>query len=287
MIVTQSLQQTQRLIGDHVVVDGGGALVDDGGASKLRVLVACEYSAIVRDAFRARGFDAWSCDLLPTDGDPRWHIQGDILDHLNDGWDLMIAHPTCTFATNSGVCHLHKDASRWPRLFESMAFMRKLLEAPIPHIALENPIMHKYARQLLGGRKPDQYVQPWMFGHTEQKATGLMLKGLPKLVPTDDVKAQMMALPDNERQRLHYLPPGPDRWKERSRTFTGIAAAMAEQWGNFLNSARNSGSDSAEPIPAQDLSGQRITVAAATQISGDAPYGSPCIIIFHSTEIAQ
>jgi len=201
----------------------------------IRVLVACEYSATVRDAFRARGFDAWSCDLLPTEGDPRWHIQGDALEvAYGQHWDLMVCHPTCTYATNSGVCHLHKDAGRWPKLFESMAFMQALLDAPIRHIALENPIMHKYARQLLGGRKHDQIVQPWMFGHPEQKATGLMLKNLPKLKPTNNVREQMMALPDKDRQRLHYLSPGPDRWKERSRTFRGIADAMAKQFGSYL-----------------------------------------------------
>jgi hypothetical protein len=207
-----------------------------------RVLVACEYSGKVRDAFRKRGFDAWSCDLLPTDADPQWHIQGDVRDAIkNHHWDLMIAHPTCTYATNSGVCHLHKDASRWPKLFESMAFMRELLNAPIKHIAMENPIMHKYARALLDGRRATQIVQPWMFGHTEQKATGLWLKNLPKLIPTNNVKAEMMLLPDNERQRLHYLPPSADRWKIRSTTYQGIADAMANQWGGFLNMERAAG----------------------------------------------
>jgi len=202
--------------------------------SKLRVLVGCEYSARVRDAFRQRGFDAWSCDFEPCERDPQWHIQGDLLEILSDGWGLAIFHPTCTYATNSGVCHLHKDPTRWPKLFDSMAFMRTLLDAPIPHIAMENPIMHKYARALLGGRRPDQIVQPWMFGHKEQKATGLWLKNLPKLQPTENVKEAMMLLPDNERQRLHYLPPGPNRWKERSRTFQGIAQAMAGQWGDYI-----------------------------------------------------
>jgi len=204
----------------------------------IRAIVGCEYSGRVRDALRARGIDAWSCDFEPCEADPTYHIQGDLLDILDDGWDLGIFHPTCTYETNSGVCHLHTDASRWPKLFDSMAFMRTLLDADIPHIAMENPIMHKYARALLGGRRPDQIVQPWMFGHTEQKATGLWLKNLPKLKPTSNVKEEMMKLPDNERQRLHYLPPSPTRWKERSRTYQGIADAMADQWGDFLSMER-------------------------------------------------
>jgi hypothetical protein len=198
----------------------------------VKVLVACEYSATVRDAFRARGHDAWSCDLLPTDGDPQWHIQGDalVLAHGHD-WDLMIAHPPCTYLTNSGVAWLHKDPSRWEKLDEAAGFFRKLLDAPVPRIAVKNPIMHKYAKERIGGVKQTQLVQPWMFGHMEQKATCLWLKGLPPLVPTDNVKAAMDALPDNQRQRLHYLPPSADRWKLRSTTFKGIAEAMAEQWG--------------------------------------------------------
>lgn len=209
-------------------------VIADAPAPK-KVLVACEYSATVRDAFRAVGFDAWSCDLLECEGSPEWHIQGDVLNVIESSqWDLMICHPPCTYATNSGVCHLHKDPKRWIKLFESQSFMAQLLSAPIHHIALENPIMHKYARQLLNGRKFDQIIQPWMFGHTEQKATGLMLKNLPKLVPTEDVKDRMEKLPVSQRQRLHYLSPGPERWKERSRTFKGIAAAMAEQWGNYI-----------------------------------------------------
>jgi hypothetical protein len=200
-------------------------------SKKLRVLVACEYSATVRDAFRARGHDAWSCDLLPTDGDPEWHFIGDVFEVIDGGWDLMIAHPPCTYLTNSGVTWLHKDPTRWDRLDEAATFFRILLNAPIPHIAVENPIMHKYAKERIGGVKQTQVVQPWMFGHPEQKATCLWLKNLPPLVPTNNVKAEMDALPDNQRQRLHYLPPSADRWKLRSTTFQGIADAMAEQWG--------------------------------------------------------
>ena len=198
-----------------------------------RVLVACEYSATVRDAFRAAGHDAWSCDLLPTDGDPKWHHKGDIRDILHDGWDLLIGHPPCTYLTNSGVTWLHKDQSRWSRLDEGAAFFKMLLDAPVDRIAIENPIMHKYAKERIGGVKQTQLIQPWMFGHMEQKATCLWLKKLPPLVPTNNVKEAMLALPDNQRQRLHYLPPSADRWKERSRTYQGIADAMASQWGEL------------------------------------------------------
>jgi len=196
----------------------------------MRVLVACEYSGTVRDAFAARGHDAWSCDILPTDT-PGKHIQGDVLDILDDGWDLMIAHPPCTYLSNSGVSWLHKDASRWPKLDSGAAFFKKLLNADILKIAVENPIMHKYAKERIGGVRQSQVIQPWMFGHTEQKATCLWLKGLPLLEETNNVRATMMQLPDNERQRLHYLSPSPDRWKLRSTTYSGIAQAMAAQWG--------------------------------------------------------
>ena len=196
----------------------------------MKVLVACEYSGTVRDAFRRLGHDAWSCDLLPTDADPTYHYQGDVLEILENGWDLMIAHPECTYLTNSGVRWLYKDINRWFKLFEGAEFFKKMLNANIPKIAVENPIQHKYAKALIGFRHT-QIIQPWMFGHMEQKATCLWLKNLPVLKPTNVVKEEMLKLPDNERQRLHYLPPGPDRWKIRSKTYTGIAQAMAEQWG--------------------------------------------------------
>jgi len=196
----------------------------------MRVLIACEYSGVVREAFAAKGHYAMSCDLEPTDilGN---HYQGSVLDIINDGWDLMIAHPPCTYLTNAGVCHLHKDNSRWEKLDDGAAFFKLLLDAHIPKIAVENPIMHKYAKERIGNIKQSQVIQPWMFGHMEQKATCLWLKGLPLLQETNNVKAQMLELPDNQRQRLHYLPPSPTRWKERSKTFQGIADAMAEQWG--------------------------------------------------------
>lgn len=196
----------------------------------MKVLVACEYSGIVRDAFIAKGHDAMSCDLLPTDI-PGLHYQGDVFDIINEGWDLMIAHPPCTYLTNAGVCHLHKDEARWKLLDEGAAFFKRLLDAPIAKKAIENPIMHKYAKERIGGIKQSQVIQPYMFGHMEQKATCLWLTGLPLLKSTNNVKEAMMRLPKNERERLHYLPPSRDRWKIRSKTFQGIAEAMAEQWG--------------------------------------------------------
>mgnify|MGYP001076157201 CR=1 FL=1 len=199
----------------------------------MRVLVACEFSGRVREAFRKLGHDAWSCDLLPSEDDSPYHIQGDVLKVLNDGWDLMIAHPPCTYLTNAGVTWLHRQPGRWEKMREGAKFFKLLLEADIPLIAVENPIMHKYAVEIIG-RRQDQVLQPWMFGHPETKATCLWLKGLPKLVPTNDVKREMLKLPKNKQQRLHYLPPSKDRWKERSRTFQGIADAMAQQWGGVL-----------------------------------------------------
>lgn len=197
-----------------------------------RVLVACEYSGTVRDAFRRLGHDAVSCDILPTDVQGP-HFQGDVREILDQGWDLMIAHPPCTYLTNSGVRWLHTDKSRWDKLKDGADFFRLLLNAPIPRICVENPIMHKYARELIGQDKA-QVIQPWMFGHTETKATCLWLKGLPMLKPTNDVKEKMGTLSVKERNRIHYLPPSVDRWKIRSTTFQGIADAMAEQWDKVL-----------------------------------------------------
>jgi len=200
-------------------------------SEKMKVLVACEYSGRVREAFRAKGHDAWSCDLLESDDDSPYHIQGDVRDILDDGWDLMVAHPPCTYFTNSGVSWLHKDATRWLKLDEAAVFFNLLLDCDIPLKCIENPIPHKYAVSRIGGRKYTQIIQPYQFGHKETKATCLWLQGLPKLEPTTDLKDETMALPKNVRQRLHYLPPSPDRWKIRSTTFQGIADAMAEQWG--------------------------------------------------------
>jgi hypothetical protein len=196
----------------------------------MRILVACEYSGTVRDAFTRLGHDAWSCDILPTES-PGQHYQGDVRDILGQHWDLMIAHPPCTYLTNSGVVWLHRDLSRWAKLDEAAYFFLELLNAPISRIAIENPIMHRHAKERILGIKQTQVIQPWMFGHTEQKATCLWLKGLPALVPTNNVREEMLKLSDKERQKLHYLPPSKDRWKLRSKTYTGIAEAMANQWG--------------------------------------------------------
>lgn len=181
----------------------------------MKILIACEYSGIVRDAFLATGHDAMSCDILPTEkAGP--HYQGDVRDILANGWDLMIAHPPCT--------HLAVSGARWfkdklPEQAEALEFVRMLMEAPIPKICIENPISIISSRI----REPDQIIQPWMFGHGETKATCLWLKGLPKLIPTDIVSGR--------EARIHKMPPSPDRWKERSRTYKGIAEAMGSQWG--------------------------------------------------------
>lgn len=198
----------------------------------MKVLIACEYSGTVRDALLRKGHDAISCDILPTDN-PGPHHQGDIKEILySENWDLIIAHPPCTYLTNSGVCHLHKDPSRWSKLDDGAEFFKLFLNHPCERICIENPIPHKYAVERIG-RKYDQIIQPWMFGHTERKATCLWLKGLPPLHPSNNVKEEMLKLPKNQQQRLHYLPPSPDRWKLRSKTYQGIAEAMAEQWGTF------------------------------------------------------
>lgn len=183
----------------------------------MKVLIACEYSGRVRDAFIAKGHDAWSCDLLPTDA-PGPHFQCDVADILNNDWDLMIAHPPCTHLAVSGARHFAaKKASGVQDA--ALDFVRMLLNANIPKIALENPISIISSRI----RKPDQIIQPWQFGHGETKATCLWLKNLPKLVPTNIV--------DGRSDRIHKMPPSPDRWKLRSTTYQGIAGAMAEQWG--------------------------------------------------------
>ena len=189
----------------------------------MRVLVACEYSGKVRDAFIAQGHEAISCDILPTDS-PGPHYQGDVFDIIDQDWDLMIAHPPCTYLCNSGVSWLHKRPERWGQLKDGAEFFKALLEADIPKIAVENPIMHKYAVNIIG-RRQDQIIQPWQFGHGETKATGFWLKGLPKLQPTEIVEGR--------QQRLHLLPPSKDRWKLRSTTYQGIADAMALQWGEI------------------------------------------------------
>lgn len=196
----------------------------------MKVLVACEYSGKVREAFRALGHDAWSCDLLPADDGSVFHYQGSVLDILNDGWDLMIAHPPCTYLCNSGVSWLHRIDGRWDQMRDGAEFFKALLNAPIPKICIENPIMHKYAKEIIGENYA-QLVQPYQFGHPESKATCFWLKGLEPLQETENVKEKWQSLPKKEAQRLHMLPPSKDRWKIRSETYQGIANAMAQQWG--------------------------------------------------------
>lgn len=181
----------------------------------MRVLVACEYSGTVRDAFLRHGHEAMSCDLLDTES-PGCHYKGDVFDVIDEGWDLMIAHPPCT--------HLAVSGSRWfkhkqKEQSEALEFVSRLMNANIAKIAIENPVSVISSRI----RKPDQIIQPWQYGHGETKATCLWLKNLPKLLPSDIV--------DGREARIHKMPPGPNRWKERSRTYLGIAEAMAEQWG--------------------------------------------------------
>lgn len=200
----------------------------------VKVLVACEFSGVVRDAFIDQGHEAMSCDVLPSDR-PGPHYQGDVLDTLDDGWDLMIAHPPCTYLTNSGVRWLSSEPERWKDLIDGAVFFRTLLEAPIPHVAVENPVMHGYAAKIVGSRQT-QIVQPWMFGHMETKATGLWLRGLPKLEPTENVKDAMLKLPYAQRAKVHHASPSPDRWRVRSVTYPGLARAMADQWGQAVAS---------------------------------------------------
>lgn len=196
----------------------------------VRILIGCEFSGIVRDEFIRQGFDAVSCDLLPSESDFGRHIQGDIRNILADGWDVLIGFPDCTFLCNSGVRWLYKggrkengrDIDRWLNMLKAEAFFKELLESDIPHICLENPVQHGWV-----DLPPfTQSVQPWQFSHHEVKRTCFWLKSLPPLQPTNVVMGR--------NPRVHYASPGPDRWKERSRTLPGIAEAMAWQWGNYL-----------------------------------------------------
>ena len=206
----------------------------------MKVLIGCERSGVIRRAFRVRGHDAWSCDLVPADDGSKYHLQCDVLTILNQGWDLAIFHPDCTYLTNSAVCWLWNtpkkpkpgvlyESPRWKALDAACEFFRKLLDAPIPKLTCENPIPHKYAVERLG-RNYDQLIQPYQFGHAERKATCLWLKNLPLLKPTS-----LVALPKkkSEAQRIHYLSPSSDRARQRSVSFQGIGNAMAEQWGSI------------------------------------------------------
>ena len=216
----------------------------------MRVLVACEYSGLVRDAFAARGWEAWSCDLLESERPSLFHYQGDVRDMLSESWDLLVGHPPCTGMTNAANRHLYtgktraenialgyvRNESRWQELAEGAAFFNLLWNADVPHIALENPVMTGHAVKLVGG-SATQFIQPYEFGTPETKRTGLRLKNLPPLVPLEgweEVLAYGRTLPDKVFKRVHHLPPSPTRWIERSRTFPGVAQAMADQWGSHL-----------------------------------------------------
>lgn len=240
--------------------------------SAPNILVACEYSGIVRDAFRRRGFNAMSCDLLPTDA-PGPHYQGDVFDVLKDPGrffggpiHMAVMHPPCTFLTNAGARWLWRHDQqarktvtdergqrlpvwqRWKDMEEGALFFKALWEADIPRIAVENPVMVGYAKAIIGGgpdalsrvdwedakAEPSCSFQPYHHGHMEQKQTCLWLKNLPNLVPSNDVKAATLALPYAERAKVHHASPGPDRWKLRSTFFTGVAEAMADQWGPLV-----------------------------------------------------
>jgi hypothetical protein len=185
-------------------------------ANSMRILVACEYSGRVRDAFRRHGHDAWSCDLLECEADPRWHYQIPVEEILIKGWDLMVAHPPCTHLAVSGAAHFHRKQQEQA---EALDFVRLLMAAPIDRWCIENPVSVISSAI----RAPDQIIQPWQFGHGETKATCLWLKNLPRLRPTRVVEGR--------EAKVHRMPPGPNRWKERSRTYQGIADAMAGQWG--------------------------------------------------------
>lgn len=196
----------------------------------MKILIACEFSGTVRDAFRHKGHDAWSCDLLPSEGEfTQFHYQADVFNLLRKHkFDMMIAHPPCTDLAVSGAAWF-KEKIADGRQQAALDFVQKLMDAPILRICIENPVSVISSKI----RKPDQIIQPWMFGHPESKATCLWLKGLPKLIETNNVKEEMWKLPKNKQQRLHYLPPSKNRWKERSKTFQGIADAMSNQWSDL------------------------------------------------------
>jgi hypothetical protein len=200
----------------------------------MRVLVACEYSGRVRDAFRKLVHDAMSCDLLPSDNDlPGCHYQGDVFNIINDDWDLMIAHPPCTRLANSGVRWL-RERDLWDDLVEAAKFYNKFQQCKIKMKCIENPVMHKYAKAMVGDIKR-QVVQPWWFGEETFKATGYELTGLPDLVATNKLTAPKAGTDQHKKWSwIHRASPGPDRWKVRSTTPQGIADAMAAQWGGDL-----------------------------------------------------
>lgn len=234
----------------------------------MRVLIGCETSGVVRRAFAARGYDVWSCDLLPSEDRSNRHIVGDVRDYLNEGWGLLaLFHPPCTRLCNSGVRWLHVPppgrtrADMWAELDEGAALFSACWNAPIDRIACENPVMHRHAKaRVVNFRPAAQTVQPWWFGDPAFKATGLWLKNLPKLVPTNKLTPPKKFTPEHKAwSAVHRASPGPDRWRQRSRTFPGLAEAMAEQWGNLA--------DAAPPLKvcgdSHDLFASNCTVASA------------------------
>lgn len=207
----------------------------------MRVLVGCEESGVVRYEFERMGWDAWSCDLIPTrDPENKKHIQADILTVLDDDWDMAIFFTPCTFLANSGSKHLYIDGRkengmylpRWELMRRDAELFKACMNSRIPKVVNENPIPHKYALKIIG-RKYDQIIQPWQFGHPESKQTCLWVRGLPLLKPTNDVREEMLKLPKKQAQRIHHMPPSATRQRDRSETLLGIAKAMAEQWGNL------------------------------------------------------
>lgn len=190
----------------------------------MNVLVACEYSGRVRDAFRKLGHDAWSCDIIDAEPPSDYHIKADVLEVLYLGWDLIIAHPPCTYLCNSGVRWLYTEPGRQEKMKAGAEFFKKFLEVDCLRVAIENPIMHKHAKEIIKVDY-DQIIHPWQYGHGETKATCLWLRGLPKLQPTNIVEGR--------EARIHMMSPGKDRGKKRSETYAGIAEAMAAQWGSL------------------------------------------------------
>ncbi|MBD9528412.1 hypothetical protein [Paracoccus sp. PAR01] len=210
----------------------------------MKILIGCETSGVMRRAFAARGHDVWSCDLLAAEDGSNRHIRGDVRDLLGDGWDLLaVMHPPCTRLCNSGVRWLHTPPpgrsldDMWAELDEGVALFATCWQAPVPRVAVENPIMHKHARERMPTDLPKpQIVQPWWFGEQAFKATGFYLRGLPELTATERLTPPKATI-EPERHRawsaIHRASPGPDRWKIRSRTFEGIAEACADQWGGY------------------------------------------------------
>jgi hypothetical protein len=208
----------------------------------MKVLIGCETSGVMRRAFAARGHDVWSCDVLPSEDGSNRHIRADLRDYLDEGWDLLaVMHPPCTRLCNSGVRWLHKPPTgrtleeMWTALDEAAAFFKSCWQAPIPRVSVENPIMHRHARERMPLDLPKpQIVQPWQFGEPYFKATCFYLRGLPGLTPTNVLQTPALGTDEHRTwSAVHRAPPRPDRWKFRSRTFTGIAEACADQWGGY------------------------------------------------------